>query len=121
MEEVWIKNEPVDVESSAYCEVTCENGISVVKTDPLLATVSLTTEEEYPETVDIKSEITFGDYECTPQNLYVELTKKEKQHSTTGDRRFKCDECGAKFAKNYQLEQHKFTHTGMTLCDSKLS
>lgn len=107
MENVWIKNEPFDVESSAYCEITCENRISIVKTEPL-------TEEEYPETVDIKSEITLGDYECIPQNIGVELAKNEKQYSAAGDKNFNCIECGAIFAKNYRLEEHKRKHTGLT-------
>lgn len=112
MEYVWIKNEPVDVQSSAYCEIKCEDGNSTVKTELVTATVSPTTEEEYPETVDIKSEITLGDYECIPQN--VELTKNENQYPAAGDKSFNCNECGAIFARNHRLEEHKRMHTGLT-------
>lgn len=113
MDEVWIKTEPVDGESSVYIQIKREDGISIVKTEPLRATVSLTTEDESPETVDIKSEITFGDYECTPQNFDVEFTKNDNQYSSAADKRFNCVECGAIFNTKFKLDDHKRKHTGL--------
>lgn len=102
---VWIKTEPVDIETSAYFDIKCEDGISVVKVEP--STDSVTTEGLFPETVSIKSETTIGDNECTPLSKTMQLTKK-----TGSGKRFSCSICGASFAQKQNLEYHQRKHTG---------
>ena len=111
MEEVWIKTQPVDVESSAYFVIKCEDGIGAAKIEPTMPVVSFTTEEVSLEAVSVKSEVTsneYESYECTPQKVAMQLTNSDKQNSIASVERFHC----AEIARKNQLEQHKRKHSG---------
>lgn len=106
MEEVWIKNEPVDVD----CHIKCEEEISIVESEPSAAFTP-------SDTASIKSEISLVDYSDIPplHRIAVESTKVKKRNSRvhSTEKVFSCEECGWKFARKHNLKIHQRRHTGM--------
>lgn len=69
-----------------HLDVKCDDGIGTVKSEPPTPIVYVTADEVYSEDVSVKSEITLSGYECTPQDIAVQLTNNEKESSTAGDK-----------------------------------
>lgn len=108
MEEVWIKTEPVDVESSAYFHIKYVDDLGTAKAEPTTPIVTFTTDEVSSEA----AEITFNECERTTHNNEVQLTNNVKQNTTISDKPFHCIECGARYASSRTLQAHLVTHTG---------
>ncbi|KAJ6643497.1 Zinc finger protein [Pseudolycoriella hygida] len=127
MEGVWIKPEPVDAEYPVILDVKSEVGAGVEENAP-----SAILE---PENLDIKSEITLGEYEFSAGNALTESKKEVKlkknfkceecgrfllsrshlvihQRIHTGEKPFQCDICESKFATKRCVTKHMFRHTG---------
>lgn len=81
VEELWIKDEPIDGE--------------------LTSIVTSTAMEESPKSLTIKSETTFDDYEI----ISSELTRDESQLN-----RHNCDLCGVEFKLKVDLIIHLKDH-----------
>lgn len=100
MEEVWIKNEPIDVEPTAYCHIKCEEEISIIDSEPS-ASFSPS------DTASIKSEILLADYpDISPlHGIAVQSTTTKKRnyrvHST--EKNVSSEECGWKSARKNSL------------------
>lgn len=90
VEELWIKDEPIDGE--------------------LTSIVTSTAMEESPKSLTIKSETTFDDYEIIssesyPLQLSTQLTRDESQLN-----RHNCDLCGVEFKLKVDLIIHLKDH-----------
>lgn len=125
MERVWVRTEPTDIESTANLYIKCEVGNSFAVPSLTTSMVSSTSEKE--SAVIIKSEITFGDYECIPSTDVVQFTNDGKsiaeasvvrisgiemhQRTHNSENVYSCIECGKEFSSKASLIRHLRIHS----------
>lgn len=138
IEKVWIKTEPTDIESTTtYFSIKCEDGIHI-KSEPSTSSAtgyikseigivetgtSTLPETGYktetstsPQSVFIKPEITIiDDYQGVQSDSIAPLPNQDEAQEANVDasnKKYKCDECGAKFARKHSITIHQKIHTG---------
>lgn len=117
MEEVMIKNEPVETESTENFHSKCEDSLSIGTSESPTALF----EDLALETVNIKSEVDLGDYECTPSsdNTLSQLGQTVEHKIIDNLKTFGCDQCDATYSNQNNLQIHKRKHSGSKpfVCD----
>lgn len=113
-EQVWIKVEQTDGESTTYFHIKSEEGISITDADPFTETATYTVKEISPEIGIVKSEICDdGDEFILPTDTKNEKNKlKMRKRRSISNAVIKCDECGKVFSQRSSLNRHMFMHTG---------
>lgn len=119
MEEVWIKSEPIDEESTANFYKHPEGDVSIVETEP--STVDSYIAEE-TEDFSMECEVTFDEFKNNPSPILsadrvtaLHSRNKETSGHEVHQNLFSCVECGKGFNQRSSLSRHKRFHTGNEL------